>query len=287
MLLFVIAALVAGGAAVLIAARRDLGASLSPRHVAPRSRDRLLGSTSRLAVRTELPTLVVWIVAAGTFAAILGAFSKTIAEQARKVDLHAFTQVDHGEGYLALSFVCSPWPCRLFATSHISAIRDDESSGRLETLFALPIARRSWLVGRLAVATGSSIALALMVGVLAWAGAASQSPGVSLGSLVEAGANCIPAALCFLGLGALLFATFPRLSGGARARAGGHRVPLGAAGRAGQRAPVAAGAFAVSSRCRSAAVCIQSAGRAGHDRGRAGRAVAAVEVFIRRDLQSG
>ena len=214
MLLFVVGALVAGGAAVLIAARRDLDASLAPRHAEPRSRDRLLGSTSRLAVRTELPTLVVWVVAAGTFAAILGAFAKSIADQASKIHLHAFTQVTTASGYLALSFVLFTLAVSLFATSHISAIRDDESSGRLETLFALPIARRSWLVGRLAVATGSSVALALMVGVLAWAGAASQNSGVSLGSLVEAGANCVPAALCFLGLGALLFATFPRLSGG-------------------------------------------------------------------------
>ena len=124
------------------------------------SRDRLLGSTSRLAVRTELPTLVVWVVAAGTFAAILGAFAKSIADQASKIHLHAFTQVTTASGYLALSFVLFTLAVSLFATSHISTMRDDESSGRLETLFALPIARRSWLVGRLAVATGSSVALA-------------------------------------------------------------------------------------------------------------------------------
>jgi putative exporter of polyketide antibiotics len=78
--------LLAGGAAVWIAARRDLDASLAPRHAATRSRDRLLGSTSRLAVRTELPTLVVWVVAAGTFAAILGAFAKSIARSSTVAD---------------------------------------------------------------------------------------------------------------------------------------------------------------------------------------------------------
>ena len=271
MLLFVVGALVAGGAAVLIAARRDLGASLSPRHVVPRSRDRLLGSTSRLAVRTELPTLVVWVVAAGTFAAILGAFAKSIADQASKIHLHAFTQVTTASGYLALSFVLFTLAVSLFATSHISAIRDDESSGRLETLFALPIARRSWLVGRLAVATGSSVALALMVGVLAWAGAASQNSGVSLGSLVEAGANCVPAALCFLGLGALLFATFPRLSGG------GALALVGIAflwELLGALVSAPSWLLALSPFHHVAAVpqsAFDAAGRAGHDRGRAGR----------------
>jgi ABC-2 type transport system permease protein len=287
MLLFVAGALVAGGAAVLIAARRDLGASLSPRHVVPRSRDRLLGSTSRLAVRTELPTLVVWVVAAGTFAAILGAFAKSIADQASKVHLHAFTQVTTASGYLALSFVLFTLAVSLFATSHISAIRDDESSGRLETLFALPIARRSWLVGRLAVATGSSVALALMVGVLAWAGAASQNSGVSVGSLVEAGANCVPAALCFLGLGALLFATFPRLSGGGALALVGIAFLwelLGALVSAPtwllalspfhHVAAVPQSAFDAQGALVMIVVALAAA-------------VAAVEVFIRRDLQSG
>jgi ABC-2 type transport system permease protein len=214
-LLFAWWALVAAGAAVWIAGRRDLGASLAPRRGVPRSRDRLLGSTSRLAVRTELPTLAVWVAAAGTFALILGAFAKSISDQARKVDLHGFTQVTTATGYLALSFVLFTLAVSLFATSHISSIRDDEGSGRLEAVFALPVARRSWLVGRLLVAAVSTAALAVFVGVLAWAGATSQNSGVSLGSLVAAGANCIPAALCFLGLGTLLFATLPRQSGGA------------------------------------------------------------------------
>jgi ABC-2 type transport system permease protein len=287
MLLFVVGALAAGGAAVLLAARRDLGASLAPRHAAPRSRDRLLGSTSRLAVRTELPTLLVWVVAAGTFAAILGAFAKSIADQASKIHLHAFTQVTTASGYLALSFVLFTLAVSLFATSHISAIRDDESSGRLETLFALPIARRSWLAGRLAVAAGSSVALALMIGVLAWAGAASQSSGVSLGSLVEAGANCVPAALCFLGLGALLFATFPRLSGGGALALVGIAFLwelLGALVSAPSWllalspfhhvAAVPQSAFDVQGALVMIVVALAAA-------------VAAVEVFIRRDLQSG
>jgi ABC-2 type transport system permease protein len=57
--------------------------------------------------------------------------------------------------------------------------------------------------------------VALLTGILAWAGAATQDAGVGLGSLAAAGANCIPAALLFLGLGTLLFAVAPRQSAGA------------------------------------------------------------------------
>jgi ABC-2 type transport system permease protein len=287
MLLFSVGALLTGGAAVVIAARRDLGAGLAPRRAEPRSRDRLLGSTSRLAVRTELATLLVWVVATGTFAAILGAFAKSIADQASKIHLHAFTEVTTARGYLALSFVLFTLAVSLFATSHISGIRDDESSGRLETLFALPIARRSWLAGRLAVAAGSSIALGLLIGLLAWAGAASQSSGIGLGSLLEAGANCVPAALCFLGLGALLFATLPRLSGGgALAVVGvaflwellgalvGAPTWLLALSPFHHVAAVPQSAFDTQGALAMIAVAVVAT-------------VAAVEVFIRRDLQSG
>lgn len=287
MLLFVVGSLLAGGSAVLIAARRDLDASLAPRHAEPRSRDRLLGSTSRLAVRTELPTLLVWVVAAGTFAAILGAFAKSIADQASKIHLHAFTQVTTAREYLAFSFVLFTLVVSLFATSHISGIRDDESSGRLETLFALPIARRSWLAGRLAVAAGSSIALGLLIGLLAWAGAASQSSGIGLGSLLEAGANCVPAALCFLGLGALLFAALPRLSGG------GALALVGVAflwELLGALVGAPAWLLALSPFHHVAAVpqsAFDTQGALAMIAVAAGAGVAAVEVFIRRDLQSG
>jgi ABC-2 type transport system permease protein len=126
-----------------------------------------------------------------------------------------------------------------------------------------------------------------MVGVLAWVGAASQSSGVSLGSLVEAGANCVPAALCFLGLGALLFATFPRLSGGGALALVGIAFLwelLGALVSAPtwllalspfhHVAAVPQSAFDVQGALVMIVVALAAA-------------VAAVEVFIRRDLQSG
>jgi ABC-2 type transport system permease protein len=50
--------------------------------------------------------------------------------------------------------------------------------------------------------------------VLAWAGAATQNAGVSLTQMLEAGANCLPVALLFLGLGVLAYAVLPRASSG-------------------------------------------------------------------------
>jgi ABC-2 type transport system permease protein len=56
--------------------------------------------------------------------------------------------------------------------------------------------------------------LALATAVFAWAGAAAGGAGVSLPRLLGAGANCLPASLLFLGLGALAFGVLPRWSAG-------------------------------------------------------------------------
>jgi ABC-2 type transport system permease protein len=216
LLLFLLAGLAVGWAAVHLASRRDLGSGLLAARRRPRSSDRLLGSPTQAAVRAELLTLSVWVVAAGLFAAIIGGFAESISEQARQSGLGRIAgEVTTVHGYLALSFVLFALVVSLFATSHIGALHDEESSGRLETLLALPVGRRSWIAGRIAVAAGSSIALGLLVGLLAWAGAATQDAAVAIGDGIAAGSNCIPVALCFLGIGSLIFAVWPRVGAGA------------------------------------------------------------------------
>jgi ABC-2 type transport system permease protein len=102
----------------------------------------------------------------------------------------------------------------LFACAQIAAVRREENEQRLETLFALPVGRRRWLAGRLALAAAGAAALGLAAGVLAWAGAHSQGVHISLSSMLEAGANCLPATLTFLALGAIAFALLPRAGAG-------------------------------------------------------------------------
>jgi ABC-2 type transport system permease protein len=214
--LFAGATLLAAGATLAVATRRDVATSLLTRHHQPHSHSTLLDSPSQAALRSEMPTLLTWVGAAGIFAVILGAFAKSLAEEGKKSGLHTFGTADTtATSYLSYSFVLFALIVALFAASHINAIRDEESSGRLETLFALSVSRRAWITGRLAIAAASSAALALLLGLLAWTGAASQDAGVGLAALAEAGLNCIPAALLFLGLGILLFAIAPRQSTGA------------------------------------------------------------------------
>ena len=51
-----------------------------------------------------------------------------------------------------------------------------------------------------------------MSGLLTWAGAAAGGVSIAAGQMIEAGANCLPAALLFLGIAALAYAAAPRAS---------------------------------------------------------------------------
>jgi ABC-2 type transport system permease protein len=206
--------------AVPIALRRDVGSGLL------RSRDstepdyRLLGSPTRLALREERASLIGWLLGAGVFAFVVGVLSdsisgaglsKNLQEQLAKLGA---AQVTTPSGYLGLSFLFFVLAVALFCCSQMAAAHREEDEQRLETLFALPVSRRSWLGGRLLLAVAGAAAVALSAGVLAWLGAVSQGADVSFGDGLGAGANTLPASLLFLGIAALAFALVPRASAG-------------------------------------------------------------------------
>jgi ABC-2 type transport system permease protein len=118
-------------------------------------------------------------------------------------------------GYLAFVFSFFALALSLFVCAQVNAARHEEAGQRLETLLALPLSRTRWLACRLApvlVATGM---IALLAGLLAWAGARTQGVGVSLPTMIAAGANCLPVALLFLSLALLAYALAPRIAVGA------------------------------------------------------------------------
>jgi ABC-2 type transport system permease protein len=92
----------------------------------------------------------------------------------------------------------------------VTAMRDEEASGRLDNLLVRPLSRSRWLGARLLVATAAIIVLGVATGLLAWAGVALASGGVPGGRLVTAGLNLVPVPLAVLGLTALALASVPR-----------------------------------------------------------------------------
>ncbi len=208
------------GLAAVIALRRDVGSGLLRARDDSKPRLGLLGSPTAQALRAERGSLVAWLLATGAFTFVLGVIadsissaglSKRVQEQLAKLGASAIATP---AGYLGFTFLFFILAVSLFCCSQIASARREEAEQQLETLLALPVRRRGWLAGRLLIAAAAATAIALSAGLLAWAGAASQGAPVSLPDLLGAGANCLPTALLFLGLGALAFATLPRAGTG-------------------------------------------------------------------------
>ncbi len=209
--------LIAAGA---IALRRDVGTGLLPAREDAPPNPRLLSSPTAQTLRSERGSLLAWLIGSGFFAFIIGVISTSISSAGlsgsvqRQLRQVTGVSIITPAGYIGFTFIFFVLVLSLFACAQLAAARNAELDQQLETLCALPVSRIRWLVGRLALAIAGAAAIGLAAGVLAWAGAATQNAGVSLAQMLEAGANCLPVALLFLGLGALAYAVLPRASSG-------------------------------------------------------------------------
>ena len=203
-------------ATVVLAAHRDLGAATLPDRASARPRTRLLGSPLGLAVRLVRPTVVAWAVAVAALGLLFGVVARS-AEQAitsSPTIAHTFAKLGApGAGataYLGVTFLMVALLVALIGVGQLGVLRAEEAQGRLEHLLVRPVSRADWLAGRLAVAVAALLASGLLAGLCAWLGAASQHTGVRFGSLIGAGLNVVPPALCILGIGVLVLGIRPR-----------------------------------------------------------------------------
>ena len=118
-------------------------------------------------------------------------------------------------GYLAFVFIFFVLAVSLFACAQIGA-----AQARGSRAAARDAARPAGRAGAAGSAGGccwracAAAAISLAAGLLTWAGADSRGVSISLPRMLEAGANCLPVALLFLGIAALAYAIVPRASAG-------------------------------------------------------------------------
>jgi ABC-2 type transport system permease protein len=206
--------------AAWIARGRDIGTGVLPARDSSEPRLGLLSSSLAQALRGERASLLVWLGGVGAFAFILGVVAKSVSAAGiskslqQQIEKLGSGSILTPSGYLAFVFIFFVLAVSLFGCAQIGAARHEEAEQRLETLLAMPVGRRQWLGGRLVLAAGGAVAVALAAGLFAWAGATSAGVSISLARMLEAGANCLPVGLLFLGIAALAYAVVPRASAG-------------------------------------------------------------------------
>jgi polyether ionophore transport system permease protein len=218
--LFVVATALLLALAARIGAGRDVGTGILPTRDSAAARLQLLSSPVGQALRTERNSLLIWGSCVAAFGVILGMIAPSIkAAGITKSIRQELAKLGSGSivtptGYIAFVFIFFILAATLFVCAQISAVRQEESEEQLATLLALPVGRVQWLGGRLLLAAGAAAGLALIAGLVTWAGASAQGVHISLAKMLEASANCLPISLMFLGLAALAYALVPRASSG-------------------------------------------------------------------------
>jgi len=208
-------------AAIRIERCRDVGSAVFAAHDSrERPRLRLLSSPTALLIHFEWISLAVWATAITGYGIVVGTVSKSAASGLstslkQQIAKLGESRILTPSGFIGLTFLFFILAISLYCCGQLGAARNEEAESRLETLFALPRGRIGWLGGRLLVATGGATLLALVAGAGAAIGAKLVGAHVSFMRLLEAGLNCLPSSLLFLGLATLLVAAVPRHGVGA------------------------------------------------------------------------
>ncbi len=206
-------------AAVHLAGHRDVGASVLADRPTSEPHLASVSGPTRLAVRLVRPSVVGWWIALGISGLLYGLIAKSAGSTIGGSSVHqVFGRLGaRGTGAAAVLGVCFLIVAVLVgfaAAGHVTMARAEEATGRLDHLLAARLSRTSWVGGRLLVGVVAIVVGALGAGVLAWLGAATQSSGVGIGSLLGAGANLVPPAVVVMGLGAVTFGVLPRAAAG-------------------------------------------------------------------------
>jgi len=203
--------------AVHLTGLRDLGSSTFRDRSHARAKLGLLRRPLGLSARLLRPSIIGWIVAVVLSALLVGFVAKAAGQVIRGSSVEQIlarlgATSSGANSYLGMAFLILAVLVAFVAANQVTAVRGEESGGRLDALIARPVSRVSWLGGRTALGASVVVAAGLLAGLFAWLGVLSQSGGVSLGPLMKAGVNIVPPGLCVLGLGIAVFGLFPRLT---------------------------------------------------------------------------
>lgn len=214
---FAVAVPALAGLALVLAGRRDLGASALGYSDRRGDAGRPVGSALGLALRGTRPAAIGWAVGIGAYALLIGLLVKDMLEFFREspnfaelVEQLGLQDLDTPERFLGLPFSIIVVLVALVAAQQAGAIREEEAAGRLETLLAQPLARTRWLGGRVAVALAALAAVAAVVGLAAGIGVSLRGESVDPWRLALASANLLPVSAFVLGLGVAAYGLRPR-----------------------------------------------------------------------------
>jgi ABC-2 type transport system permease protein len=212
-------AVVAGGLAFAVHARRDLGASLLPERPGPAAAGAGLGSLFGLNWRLHRAALLGWAIGALLLGIVSGALADAVAgvvdanpQVTQVLQVLAPRGQDTTGLLIGAIMILAGMMAAAAGIQGVLRVREEEADGRAELVLASPIGRPRWL--------GASVALGLLATlvVMVFAGAGALLGFGTLGladdgwrALGQALAE-LPAALATVAAASVFLAIVPRVS---------------------------------------------------------------------------
>ena len=204
--------------AIVLARRRDLGTGLVADRPGRATAAPSLDSPIGLATRLQRGALVGWSLGLVVLAIAYGSITNSINDFAR--DNQALTDIiaaqGHGtlvEQYLAMSFRILALVGTAFAVQSTLRIRGEETSMHAEQILATPVSRRRWASSHLAMASGGTLVVLVLVGLTFGASdAAVTGERDAIWQSMIGALSFAPAVLVFVGLTVAMIGLVPRAS---------------------------------------------------------------------------
>jgi ABC-2 type transport system permease protein len=203
------------GAAVRLAARRDIGAGILPPRLGPARGS--LSSPLALAWRLQRGALAGWaagfLVLGAAFGSIAQDIADVIGDSPEVID--ALQRLGGGQdlvdAYLASTLQILALIAAGYAVQATLRLRAEETSGRAEPLLATAVSRTRWALSHAFVALAGTAAILAVAGLAAGVGHALQTgDAAELGRVLGAALAQVPAAWVLTGLALALFGLAPR-----------------------------------------------------------------------------
>ncbi|GAA3282490.1 ABC transporter permease [Dactylosporangium vinaceum] len=219
-LLFVGFAVVFGVGGYTLIDRRDVGAGLLPDRPGPASAAPALGSPLGLAWRLHRGLLLGWVVALALSGAVMGGAAVGIGnldspnQQLTDILSRMGGTAGLTDAFLGAIYGIIGQLVAVYAIQATLRLRQEESTGRVESILATRVGRVRWAASHLVfavVGTALLLAVAGVAGGLSY-GAQVHDVAGQTGRLLGAALVQLPAALVLAGVGVALIGLLPKLT---------------------------------------------------------------------------
>lgn len=206
---------------IYLMSKRDLGEGLLHESESSKPRYALLGSPAALAIRQTFFQFVAWGAAALfvniLIAAIAGIAAQTLVGSSATALKGLMAQIggsldDIKIAFLSVGLIVTVVILLIMVTTSIGSIRASEAKNYLDNILTQPVRRSRWLLSRLLIIVGATLAITLTSGLSLWFVAGTQSITLQLGDVLAVSIALTGTVIFTLGLGVLLYGFIPRIA---------------------------------------------------------------------------